>query len=256
ANDESEPILGILVYEDLFIAFYIAFVSTLLLEKGSLANIMSSILLSAVFIAVLLFLVYRGGGFFQNILKIDSDDMLVLRVVGVTVLIAGVALSAGVSEAVAAFFVGMVFSDSDYAEDIERLLEPVRYVFAAIFFFWIGLVTDPALFVKIIPLLIVAVLITGVVKFFTAYQGARFYDLNVRRSTRVGLGLITRGEFSLIIGALAAAGVGALATNTVTQTIPAFAVSYVLVMSILGTTLMQYSEYFERIAMKSDNQSP
>jgi CPA2 family monovalent cation:H+ antiporter-2 len=47
---------------------------------------------------------------------------------------------------------------------------------------------------------------------------------------------VPRGEFSLVIAALATSvGTGALA-----ETIPAFAVGYVLVMSILGTLLMGY----------------
>jgi Kef-type K+ transport system membrane component KefB len=68
--------------------------------------------------------------------------------------------------------------------------------------------------------------------------GGFLYGLYRRRSLRVGVGLVPRGEFSLVIAALAATvGTGALAT-----TIPAFAVGYVLTMSILGTMLMGYAD--------------
>jgi len=54
--------------------------------------------------------------------------------------------------------------------------------------------------------------------------------------------MITRGEFSLIIAALSAEAVGRYATPVVTETVPAFAVSYVLIMSVLGTILMQHMD--------------
>lgn len=52
--------------------------------------------------------------------------------------------------------------------------------------------------------------------------------------------MITRGEFSLIIAALSAEAASRYATDTITETILAFAVSYVLVMSVLGTLMMQH----------------
>lgn len=47
--------------------------------------------------------------------------------------IAAAALSLGVSEAVAAFFVGMAVSGTDHVRELERLLEPLRDTFAAVF---------------------------------------------------------------------------------------------------------------------------
>ncbi len=245
ANDESEPMLGILVYEDLFIALYLAVVSALLLGAGGFAEALTDIGIAVGFILALLVLVYYGTAFFQNVLEVRSNEATVLRAVGIVVLVAGAALALGVSEAVAAFFIGMAFSSTDHVHEIEDLLESLRDVFAAVFFFWIGLETDPTLVAPVAGLLAVAVLVTAPTKFATAFVGARFYDLNDRRSTRVGLGMVTRGEFSLIIAAIAAGAGGAFEVPLITETIPAFAVAYVLVMSILGTMLMQYSGKFE-----------
>ncbi len=246
ANDESEPMLGILVYEDLFIALYLAVMSALLLGAGGVAEAASDIGLAVGFILALLILVYYGTALFQRFLEIKSNEATVLRAVGLVVFVAGAALALGVSEAVAAFFVGMAFSSTDHVHEIENLLESLRDVFAAVFFFWIGLETDPTLVLPVAGLLAVAVLVTAPTKFATAFYGARFYDLDTRRSTRVGLGMVTRGEFSLIIAAIAAGASGAFDVPLITETVPAFAVAYVLVMSILGTTLMRYSGFFEK----------
>ncbi|PCR89351.1 cation:proton antiporter [Natrinema ejinorense] len=250
ANDESEPILGTLVYEDLFIAVYLAIVSALVLGGGDLGDAMGQIAIAIGVILALLALVTYGTGTFQRFLDAETNEFVVVRALGVTILVAGAALALGVSEAVAAFFVGMTFSATDHVHDLERLLEPLRDAFAAIFFFWIGLVTDPGLFtLPILGLIVAAVIVTTPTKIISGYLGGRIYDLDDRRSLRVGFGMATRGEFSLIIASLVLSGAGTgIATGTATD-LYAFAVGYVLVMSILGTSLMQYSSRIEPVAV-------
>ncbi|USZ71966.1 cation:proton antiporter [Natronosalvus halobius] len=247
ANDEANPMLGTLVYEDLFIAIYLAVVSALVLGGGDVEEAIGSIGIALGFIIALLVLVQFGTAWFQRSLETDSNEFLILRTLGILVLIAGAALALGVSEAVAAFFVGMGFSATDHVHDLEQLLEPVRDVFAAIFFFWIGLETNPQLFAGVAGLIAVAVIVTTPTKLLSGYLGGRIYNLDERRSLRVGLGMTTRGEFSLIIASIAVAGAGGALTEPVATQIYAFAVGYVLVMSILGTTFMQYADRIEAV---------
>jgi CPA2 family monovalent cation:H+ antiporter-2 len=258
ANDESGPMLGTLVYEDLFIAVYLAILLALVGGGGDISSALTSVGIALGFIAVLLVLVSVGTGWFERLLDTDTNEFIILRATGVTVLVAGTALALGVSEAVAAFFVGMAFSSTEYVHEIETLLEAARDIFAAVFFFWIGLVTDPALFAGVVGLVAAAVVVTTPTKFFSGFWSGKIYGLDDRRSTRVGLGMITRGEFTLIIAstALVATGpdvAGPLAAETARQ-LNAFAVGYVLVMSILGTMFMQYSEVVERrvVAWRGD----
>jgi CPA2 family monovalent cation:H+ antiporter-2 len=250
ANDEADPILGTLVYEDLVIAVYLAVASAVVLGTGDVAAAAVSIGTALGFIVLLLAVVLWGGPAFRWLIDTDSHEFLVVRVVGVTVLVAGVALSLGVSEAVAAFFVGMAFSATDDVERLEGLLEPLRDLFAAVFFVWIGLVTDPFLFAGVAGPVAVAVLVTTPSKLASGYLGGIVYGLDPRRSARVGIGLTTRGEFSLIIAALTISGAGSgTFPPDLADTINAFAVGYVLLMAVLGTTLMQYSAPFERLAV-------
>ncbi|EMA65260.1 sodium/hydrogen exchanger [Halorubrum aidingense JCM 13560] len=250
ANDEAEPLLGTLVYEDLFIAVYLAVASALVLGGGSVAAAAFDIAIAVGFILALLAVVAFGEPVFSRLVRTDNREFVALRSIAAVVLIAGAALALGVSEAVAAFFVGMAFSATEYVHEIEALLEPVRDTFAAVFFFWIGLVTDPLLFGDVIWLIALAVLVTTPTKFVTGFFGGRAFDLNTRRSTRVALGMTTRGEFSLIIATIAVSGAEAgVFDAALAATLNAFAVGYVLVMAILGTTLMQYSEPFEAAAM-------
>jgi CPA2 family monovalent cation:H+ antiporter-2 len=251
ANDEAEPILGTLVYEDLLIAVYLAVTGAVVLGGGDVTAAATSVGIGLGFILLLLLAVQFGTPLFERLLGTTSHEFVVLRTVGLTVLIAGTALALGVSEAVAAFFVGMGFASTGHVQQIEELLEPFRDTFAAVFFFWIGLVTDPLLVGGVAGLIAVAVLASTPTKVFSGYLGGRAFDLDARRSARVGLAMTTRGEFSLIIATLAVSGAAAGTIPQATANrISAFAVGYVLVMAIVGTTLMQYSEPFERVATR------
>jgi len=248
ANDEANPMLGTLVYEDLVIALYLAIASAVVLGGGDLGATLGQIGIAMGFILVLLLLVYFGTAWFQRSVATESHEFLVLRTLGILVLLSGAALALGVSEAVAAFFVGMAFSATDRVHELESILEPLRDTFAAVFFFWIGLLTNPAVFTDVALIVLVAVLLTTPTKLVSGYWGGRIYDLDERRSTRVGLGMVTRGEFSLIIASIAVAS-GSTLPSDVANSIYAFAVGYVLVMSILGTTLMQYSSRIESVVV-------
>ncbi|ADB61070.1 sodium/hydrogen exchanger [Haloterrigena turkmenica DSM 5511] len=249
ANDESDAMLGSLVFEDLFIAVYLAVATALVLGGGAVGEALGRIGVAVGFILVLLLLVYLGTEWFQRSLETDSHEFIVLRALGITVLLSGFALSIGVSEAVAAFFVGMAFSSTEHVHDLENLLEPLRDAFAAIFFFWIGLSTDPSLFLGVAGLIAVAAVATTPTKLLSGYLGGRIYDLSERRSVRVGLGMTTRGEFSLIIASLALSGAGTALPEPIARDVYAFAVGYVLVMSVVGTTLMQYSSTIESVVV-------
>ena len=239
ANAESEPLLGTLVFEDLAVALYLAVLSAVVFGGGDLAVAARSVGVAAGFLLVLVVGVAKGEALFARYLDVDSNELFVLRAVAVTTVVGGVALELGVSEAVAAFFVGMGFSGTRHVEALERLLAPIRDVFAAVFFFYIGLTTQLELVGGVVGLLAVAVVLTTLSKLASGYvTGRGVYDLDHRRATRVAAGMVTRGEFSLIIAALVA-GAG---TPVLAETIPAFAVGYVLVMSVLGTLAMQYAD--------------
>jgi CPA2 family monovalent cation:H+ antiporter-2 len=247
ANPESGPLLGTLVFEDLVIAVYLAVVSALVAGGGDLATAAQSVGIALGFIVLLLGIVAVGGPFFERMLDTNVAEYLVLRAVGVTVLVAGAALAVGVSEAVAAFFVGMAFSATSHVHDLEAELTAVRDLFAGVFFFWIGLVTDPFLFADVALLVLAAVVVTTPTKLLSGFYGGRAYGLSDRRSLRVGLAMVTRGEFSLIIATLALTGAGTTLSVATADTIYAATVGYVLVMSLLGTTLMQFSGVLEAL---------
>lgn len=237
ANQESEVILGTLVVEDIVIAVYLAVVSAMIIGGGAASEVAMTVVQSFVFLAVLAAAAHFGTDYIDRVFDVESDELFLLRVVGITVLIGAVALTLGVSEAVAAFFVGTAFHGSELVERIEHLLGPLRDIFGALFFFSIGVTTNLLVVADVWLLLVVAAVATTAAKLMSGFASGHVYGLSARRSSRVGLGLVPRGEFSLIIATLAATST----IPAVRETIPAFAVGYVLVMSIVGSLGVQYA---------------
>lgn len=243
ANPESTPILGTLVFEDVFIAIFLAVLSAVALGTGTLADAAVAVAVGVLFLGTLTLLAWYGTGLVERLFGTPSDELFLLGVLGVTTLVAALALRAGVSEAVAAFFVGTAFSQTAHAERIEHVVAPARDLFAAVFFLAIGLTTEIGALAGVLDLLVVAVVLTTASKLVSGVFAGRVYDLDGRRSLRVGLGMVPRGEFSLVIASLAAStGSGTLGT-----VVPAFTVGYVLLMSVLGTVLMQHAGVVERL---------
>ena len=112
----------------------------------------------------------------------------------------GLALAAeqlGLSAAAGAFLIGAVLGDTRHAEDMDRIMGPVRDMFAAIFFVSIGMLMDLSVAVHfILPTLAVAsVFIVGKVVADTV--GTVLSGHSGRESLDVGLGMPQVGEFSL-----------------------------------------------------------
>ncbi len=245
ADPESDVIFGVLVIEDVVIAVYLALLSAVALG-GDLASAATSIGVAVAVLAALSLVAWYGTAWVGRAFTTDSDELFLLRVVGVTTLVAGLALTGGVSEAVAAFFVGSAFSATDHAERVQRVVAPTRDLFAAVFFFAVGLGTSLGAVAGVLDLLAAAVVVTTVAQLFSGTVSGRAWGLDARRSLRVGVGLVARGEFSLVLAALAATVGG-----EVGAVVPAFAVGYVLAMSVLGTTLISSADpLLERVAAR------
>jgi CPA2 family monovalent cation:H+ antiporter-2 len=187
ANPEAEPILGTLVFEDVAIAVYLAVLSAIALGGGA-SDVLRSLAIAFGFLGALIALAWYGTEYVERLFDRDSEESFLLWVIGTTTLIAGLALASGVSEAVAAFFVGTAFGATDLVERIERVVAPARDLFAAVFFFSIGLGTDLTVIAGVLPLLGAALVLTTLGKLVSGTLSGRLYRLDRRRSYRVGIG--------------------------------------------------------------------
>ncbi|MFG3497143.1 cation:proton antiporter [Streptomyces sp. NPDC047928] len=223
-NRETPVVLGVLVIEDLAMAVYLPLLTVLLAGAG-LAGGSITLLISLGTVGVILYVALRHGRHISRAVSSENPEMLLLVVLGLTVLVAGLAQRLQVSAAVGAFLVGIALS-GEVAEGARRLLSPLRDLFAAVFFLFFGLSTAPgAIPPVLLPALLLA-LATAVTKILTGWYAARRSGIGPRGRLRAGGALVARGEFSIVIAGLA---VGA------EPRIGPFATAYVLILVILGS---------------------
>ncbi len=182
-------------------AFYLPVLSTLLIGATLLAG--ATTLLVAVLVVIsILYLALRHGRVISRLFAANHNESLLLGVLGLTLLVAGFAQQVNVSAAVGAFLVGIALSDQ-VAHSAVRLLSPLRDLFAAMFFVFFGLSTDPASIVPVLlPAAILAV-VTIATKVLTGYLAAQRAGIGVPGRWRAGFVLTARGEFSIVIAGLA-----------------------------------------------------
>lgn len=201
ANRETPAILGLLVVEDLMMALYLPFL-TALLAGGGASTVIGTIAVAVATVAVVLVLATRFGGHVTRLVGAQDRESLLLGVLGLTLLVAGIAEQLNVSAAVGAFLVGIAVSGT-VAENAAELLAPLRDLFAAVFFVTFGLSTDAGSLLPVLPLALALTAVTMATKFATGYLAARRARVKRRGRWRAGLTVIPHGEFSVVIASLA-----------------------------------------------------
>ena len=240
ANPESRLILGIVVVEDLFLAFYLALLAPVLGQADGAGEAIFEFLRAFAFLAVLALIARYGARYVSKIVDDREDELLTILFLGLAVFVAGFAEQLGVSEAIGAFAVGLILAESAVAERVGRLVLPLRDAFAAIFFFAFGLTIDPGDIGTVAVPVAIAVVMSIVLNVVAGLLAARANGFNRFAAANVSLTILGRGEFSLILATLAlAAGLDAR--------LGPFVALYVLVLAILGPILTSKSRSLSRL---------
>lgn len=228
SNRETPAILAVLVIEDLAMAFYLPVLSAIVVGVSLMQGAISVAIAVGV-VTLILYVALRHGHIVSRLFPADEHEPLLLGVLGLTMLVAGLAAQVSVSAAVGAFLVGIALSGR-VATSASQVLTPLRDLFAAIFFVFFGLTTDSAeLISMLLPALALAA-VTIVTKLITGAYAARRAGVGALGQWRAGFSLGPRGEFSIVIAGLAV-GAG------VAPALAPLAAAYVLITIIAGTFL-------------------
>ncbi|MFI6463143.1 cation:proton antiporter [Streptomyces sp. NPDC050538] len=247
-NRETPVILSVLVLEDLSMAVYLPIITALLAGTGLAAGSLTlAVALGAA--ALVLLVAVRYGRHISRFVSSDDPEKLLLVVLGLTLLVAGLAQQLQVSAAVGAFLVGIALS-GEAAEGAHNLLSPLRDLFAAVFFVFFGLHTDPASIPPVLlPALALAVVTAGT-KVATGYWAARRAGISAKGRWRAGGTLVARGEFSIVIAGLAV-------TAGIEPSLGPLATAYVLILVIVGPLTARYTEPLAtRLTGRRDKAAP
>ncbi|AFR30697.1 MULTISPECIES: cation:proton antiporter [Micrococcaceae] len=247
-NRETPVVLSILVFEDLAMAIYLPILTAILAGVGFLGGLQTVGIALAV-VTVVLVIALKHGHRVSQAVHSENSEVFLLNVLGLALLVAGIASALQVSAAVGAFMLGIAISGAT-AHNATRILEPLRDLFAAIFFVAFGLNTDPTSIPPVLGWALVLAVITAATKMLTGFWAAKRAGIAVPGRFRAGAALIARGEFSIVIAGLA------VASGAVPDELAALATAYVLIMAILGPLAARFVEPVVKAIRKTPGAPP
>jgi monovalent cation:H+ antiporter-2, CPA2 family len=244
ANPETEMILGIIMFEDVFLAVYLSLVSGIVLSGAtSVLGVLTSAGLALAFIVGMLGVGRLAIPLLNRAFRISSNEVFLLVLFACLFLLAGLGETIHVAEAIGALLLGLVLAETEHGERMGHLIVPFRDFFGALFFFGFGLTIDPfALGGAVLPV-IGAVIVTLIGNVAAGLLAGRSAKLGGGPSLNVGLTIVSRGEFSIIMANLARNG-GLL------PVLQPFAALYVWILAVLGPLLTKESERIYELLSK------
>ncbi|WP_050465640.1 cation:proton antiporter [Herbaspirillum autotrophicum] len=200
----AQIIFGILIVEDILAIGMIALLSGIAtsgsVDSGDVFNTVGKLVLFMIVSLVVGILIVPR--LLSYVARFKSNEMLLVTVLGILFGFCLLVMKLEYSVALGAFLVGAVMAESRQIHRIERLIEPVRDMFSAIFFVAIGLLFDPTVLAKYWQPILIITLAVVFGKLISCGFGTFLSGHGGRTPMRVGMGLAQIGEFSFIIAAL------------------------------------------------------
>jgi CPA2 family monovalent cation:H+ antiporter-2 len=261
-NEKARLIVGLLVVEDFAAILILAAVSGLVSTgKVSPGDLTRLVLGMAGFVAAsIVFGVAVVPRLVDYVGRQRSNELIVVTALGLCFSMAAFAKLIGFSEAIGAFVMGVIVSESKYLGDVVRRVEPVRDVFGAIFFVTVGMIAARQLLtldratqngVILTVLIITAVFVVG--KIFACTLATFICGFGARNSLGAGLGMLAIGEFSLMIATVAISSNSATLLPHIANTI----YPSILLVTTITALIVPYSvKYTDRVTRKLEGRVP
>lgn len=197
-------IYGVLIVEDILAVGLLAILSSVALSGSvGISEVTVTMGKLLVFLVVtLLFGILTVPPLLRYVAKFKSDEMLLITILGLCFGFCLLVIKLEYSIAFGAFIIGAIIAESKELATVNRLIEPIRDMFSAIFFVSIGLLLDPLIVMKfIVPIVIISIAVI-IGKIISCSVGMLLVGKDGRTALRVGMGLAQIGEFSFIIASL------------------------------------------------------
>lgn len=208
-----ELVVGVLIVEDLIAVLLMATLTAI--STGAGLNVKDLTFTTGKLVAFLVGLVAVGlfiiPRAMRAVIKLNRPETTLVTSVGICFAVALLAQSFGYSVALGAFLAGSLVAESGEEKLVEHLVQPVRDMFAAIFFVSVGMLINPALIVEHWAAILVLTVVVILGKLLSVTLGAFLTGNGTRTSVQAGMSLAQIGEFSFIIAGL---GLSLKATGT------------------------------------------
>ncbi|MCR5482225.1 MAG: cation:proton antiporter [Clostridia bacterium] len=200
----AQTVLGVLVIEDIAGIFMMIILTTVSVGKSvSGPELFRTIgLLLIILVVILIAGIYLMPSFLKKTRGLMNNETLLIIALAFCFIMVVIAHRTGFSDALGAFLAGSILAGTTFAERIDKLIQPLKDLFGAIFFVSVGMLVVPSMLVEhIVPILVItAVTIVGQNLFSTI--GALLAGLSLHSAIRTGFSMVQVGEFSFIIASL------------------------------------------------------
>ena len=197
-------VLSVLILEDILAIVLMVMLSTVAVSNNFEGVEMLGSITKLVFFLILWFVVgiYLIPGLLKRCRKLMSDETLLIVSLGLCFGMVVVAAHTGFSAAFGAFIMGSILAETLEAENIERLVKPVKDLFGAVFFVSVGMMVDPAMIAEYaVPIAVITLaVILGQSLFGTL--GVLLSGQPLKTAMQCGFSLTQIGEFAFIIASL------------------------------------------------------
>jgi len=204
AGPRRDLVVGILVAEDLIAVLLMALLTAVAsgagLSPGALAATTARLGAFLAGLVILGMLVVPRA--MRAVVRLGRSETTLISAVAVCFAVSLVAQALGYSVALGAFLAGTLVAESGEAPTVERLVAPVRDMFAAVFFVSVGMLIDPGLVARHWGAVAILAALVLIGKTAGVSLGAFLTGNGVRTSVQSGMSLAQIGEFSFIIAGL------------------------------------------------------
>src|SRR5919106_877807 len=193
-------IIGMLIVQDIAVVPLLVLLPELGDVGEGLPRLGVAVLQAAVFVAVMaLFGARIFPWLMARVASWNSRQLFLISVVATGLGVGYVTYLFGLSFAFGAFVAGLVLSQSEYSHQALADVEPLRDVFAMLFFVSVGMLLDPAFLLENAGTVALVVLLVFAVKGLVFAGVVRAFGYGNIVPFAVGLGLFQVGEFSFVI---------------------------------------------------------
>lgn len=199
----ASMVMSVLILEDIFGIVMMVVLQTIAggsAEGGSIINSLVGIMLFLVLSFSIGLLVIPVA--FKRIRQLASAETLLIVSLGLCCTMAFISTKLGFSAALGAFLIGSVISETPEVEKINKVVEPVKNLFGAIFFVSVGMLVDPEILDDYALPIIILVLAIIVGQAIFGSLGYFISGETLKSSMRCGFSMAQIGEFSFIIATL------------------------------------------------------
>ncbi|MFW5838845.1 MAG: cation:proton antiporter [Bacillota bacterium] len=205
-EEEGDVVMGIMIFEDLVMIVFLVIIQSLAnTDAFSFFALSQDIGFALLFAFIVLYLGKKYTFLIDKIIGQSSHELAHVGFVAFIFIGVALGLLFGVSEALSAFLLGLIVSESKHKEKMQEVVMKFRDIFGSLFFFYFGMtfafnsITIPIYVLVIISFVaVVGKLLSGLLMQIT-------HGCNRDGGLFVGVVTIPRGEFSLIIAGIVGA---------------------------------------------------